>query len=101
MCSHNHWFQLLYQWKNIHHKRSSSRSPQINNNGESFEENNKVEDDIKEKIFGGIFMEGDEKEKSCLSAIYVDFSKYISPEEPHLTYRKENSRTSFFSSGGV
>jgi len=75
MCSHNHWFQLLYQWKNIHHKRSSSRSPQINNNGESFEENNKVEDDIKEKIFGGIFMEGDEKEKSCLSAIYVDFSR--------------------------
>jgi hypothetical protein len=73
----------------------------INNNGDSFEENNKVEDDIKEKIFGGIFMEGDEKEKSCLSAIYVDFSKYISPEEPHLTYRKENSRTSFFSSGGV
>jgi hypothetical protein len=74
---------------------------EINNNGESYEENNKVEDDIKEKIFGGIFMEGDEKEKSCLSAIYVDFSKYISPEEPHLTYRKENSRTSFFSSGGV
>jgi hypothetical protein len=73
----------------------------INNNGDSFKEKNKVEDDIKEKIFGGIFMEGDEKEKSCLSAIYVDFSKYISPEEPHLTYRKENSRTSFFSSGGV
>jgi hypothetical protein len=55
MCSHNHWFQLLYQWKNIHA--------------------------IKEKIFGGIFMEGEEKEKSCLSAIYVDFSKYLSLEE--------------------
>jgi hypothetical protein len=41
-----------------------------NNNGDSFEENNKVEDDIKKKKFGRIFIEGDEKEKSCtLSAI--------------------------------
>jgi hypothetical protein len=31
-------------------------------------------------------MEGDQKEKSCLSAIYVDFSKYLSPEEPHTIY---------------
>jgi hypothetical protein len=57
-------------------------------------------------------MEGDEKEKSCLSTIYVDFSKYLSPEERHAIYvdlskylfpkepcvtcRKENSRTKFF-----
>jgi hypothetical protein len=60
-------------------------------------------------------MEGDEKEKSCLSticidfskylsseephAIYIDFSKYLSPEEPRVTYRKGNSRTSFFQVG--
>jgi hypothetical protein len=31
-------------------------------------------------------MEGDQKEKSSLSAIYVDFSKYLSPEEPHAIY---------------
>jgi hypothetical protein len=29
----------------------------INNNDDSFEENNKVEDDIKKNVFGGIFME--------------------------------------------
>jgi hypothetical protein len=72
---------------------------EINNNGESYEENNKVEDDIKEKIFGGIFMEGYEKEKLWLSAIYVDFSKYLSPNKPRVTYLKENSRTSFFQVG--
>jgi hypothetical protein len=44
-------------------------------------------------------MEGDEKEKSCLSVIYVDFSKYLSLEESRVTYRKENSRTSFFQVG--
>jgi hypothetical protein len=89
---------------------------EINNNSDSFEEDNKVEGSIKKKVFGEIFMEGDEKEKSCLSAIwrdfskhlsleephaiYVDFSKYLFPKEPRVTYRKENSRTSF-SSGGV
>jgi hypothetical protein len=31
-------------------------------------------------------MEGDEKEKSCLGTIYVDFSKYLSPEEPRTIY---------------
>jgi len=50
----------------------------------------------KKKKIGEIFMEGDQKEKSCLSAIYVDFSKYFSPEEPRVAFRKENSRTSFF-----
>jgi hypothetical protein len=74
---------------------------ELNNNGDSFEENNKVEDDIKYIyiyiwIFGGIFMEGDENKKSRLSAIYVDFSKYLSLKEPHVTYRKENLRTIFF-----
>jgi len=53
---------------------------EINNNGDSFDEENQIEDDIKEKIFGEIIMKEDEKEKSCLSAIYVDFSKYLSPE---------------------
>jgi hypothetical protein len=88
---------------------------EINNNGDSFEENHKVEDDIKGKIFGEIFMEGDEKEKSYLSDIYIDLSKYLSPEEPHaiyvdfskylsseeprVTYRKENLRTTFFQVG--
>jgi hypothetical protein len=90
---------------------------EINDNGDSFDEDKQVEDDIKGKIFGEIIIEENEKENSCLSAIYVDFSKYLSPEEPHViyvdffkylsldepyvTYRKENSRTSFFSSGGV
>jgi hypothetical protein len=41
-------------------------------------------------------MEGDENKKSRLSAIYVDFSKYLSLKEPHVTYRKENLRTIFF-----
>jgi len=71
---------------------------EINNNGDSFEEN-KVEGNIRKKLLGEIFMEGDEKEKSCLSTIYVDFSKYLSPEEPRVTYCKENSRTSFFQVG--
>jgi hypothetical protein len=31
--------------------------------------------------------------------IYVDFSKYLSPEEPRVTYRKVNSRTNFFQVG--
>jgi hypothetical protein len=81
------------------------------------DEENIVECDIKKILFEEIFMEEDEKEKSCLNATYVDFSKYLSPEElhviyvdffkylspeePRVTYRKENSRISFFSSGGV
>jgi hypothetical protein len=44
-------------------------------------------------------MEGDNREKTCLDAIYVDFSKYLSPEEPRVPYHKENSRTSFFQVG--
>jgi hypothetical protein len=71
----------------------------INNNGDSFEENNKVEDDIKKKIFGGSFMGRDEKEKSCLSAIYVDFFKYLSLEEPPVTYRKKTRGRVFFKWG--
>jgi hypothetical protein len=71
----------------------------INNNGDSFKEKNKVEDDIKEKIFGGIFMEGDEKEKLCLNAIYVDFFEYLFLEESRVTYCKENSMASFLQLG--
>jgi hypothetical protein len=44
-------------------------------------------------------MEWDKKEKLCLSAIYVDFSKYLYSEEPCVIYRKENMRTSFFQVG--
>jgi hypothetical protein len=44
-------------------------------------------------------MERDEKENLCLSAIYIDFSKYLSPKEPCVSYCKENSRTSFFQVG--
>jgi hypothetical protein len=46
-------------------------------------------------------MEGDKKEKSCLSAIYVYFPKYLSLKVPRMTYRKKkkNSRTSFFQVG--
>jgi hypothetical protein len=63
---------------------------------DSFEENGEVEDNIHEEIVGGIFLEVDEKEKSCLDAIYVDFSKYLSLEELRMPCPKENSRTSFF-----
>jgi hypothetical protein len=74
---------------------------EINNNSDSFEEDNKVEDDIKKKkTFGVIFIEGDEKKKSCLSAIYVDFSKYLSPEEPRVIIAKK-TRGRVFSNGGV
>jgi hypothetical protein len=59
---------------------------EINDNGDSFEEDNQVEGDVKKKIFGEIIMEGDENEKSCLGTIYVDFSKYLSPEEPRAIY---------------
>jgi hypothetical protein len=88
---------------------------EINDNGDSFKEDNQVEGDIKKKIFGEIIIEGDKKETSCLGTIYIDFSKYLSPEEPHaiyvdffkylsleeprVIYRKENSRTSFFQVG--
>jgi hypothetical protein len=68
-------------------------------NVDSFEENRKVEDDIQKEIVGEIFMEGDNMEKTCFDAIYVDFSKYLSPEEPRVPYHKENSRTSFFQVG--
>jgi hypothetical protein len=55
--------------------------------------------DIEKKIFGEIFMEGDEEEKSCLSVIYVNFFKYLSLEELCVTYRKKSLRTSFFQVG--
>jgi hypothetical protein len=44
-------------------------------------------------------MEGDEIEKSYLSAFYVDFSKYLSPEKPLVTYRKEYSRMRYIPVG--
>jgi hypothetical protein len=81
------------------HAQLITITTKINNNGDSFEEDNRVEDDITGKIFGGIFIERDEKENSRLSAIYVNFSKYLSSEEPRVTYHKENSRTSFFQVG--
>jgi len=58
---------------------------EINNNGDSFEDN-KVESNIRKKILGEIIIEGDKKETSCLGTIYIDFSKYLSPEEPHAIY---------------
>jgi hypothetical protein len=67
---------------------------------DSFEENCEVEDDIKEEIVEEIFVEVDDKERSCLDAIYVDFSKYFSSKEPHVSCSKESLRMSFFSSGG-
>ena len=67
--------------------------------GDSFEENCKVEGDIKEEIIGEIFVEIDEKERSCLDAINVDFSKYLSLKGPHVSCSKENSRTSCFQEG--
>jgi hypothetical protein len=72
---------------------------EIKNNGESFEENNEVGKGIQKEIVGEIFMERDEKKKSCLSAIYIDFSKTLSLEEPRVTCYKENSMKSFFKVG--
>jgi hypothetical protein len=72
---------------------------EIKNNDDPFEENNEVEDDIQEDIVGEIFVGVDEKEKSCLGAIYVDFSKYLSSEELCMPCPKENSMTSFFQVG--
>ena len=63
---------------------------------DSFEEHCEVEDDIKEEIVGKIFVEVNDKERLCLDAIDVDFSKYFSSKEPHVSCSKENSRTSFF-----
>jgi hypothetical protein len=67
--------------------------------GNFFEENCEVEDEIKEEIIGETFVEVDKKERSCLNAIYVDFSKYLSLEEPHVSCSKENLRTSFLQVG--
>jgi len=58
------------------------------------------------KELGGIFMEGDKKEKSCLSAIYVSaiyvyFLKYLSPKVPRMTYRKKKTRGRVFFQVGV
>jgi hypothetical protein len=72
---------------------------EIKNNDDSFEVNDKVEDDIQEEIIGGIFMEVNEKEKSCLDAICVDFFKYLFSEEPLVLCLEENSLTSFFQVG--
>jgi hypothetical protein len=66
---------------------------------DSFEENCEVEDDIKKEILGEIFVEVDKKEKSCLGAIYVDFSKYLSSDELCMPCPKENSRVSSFQAG--
>ena len=70
----------------------------IKNNDDPFEENDEVEDDILEEIVAKIFVEVDEKEKLCLSAIYIDFSMYLSIEELHMPCPKKNLKTSFFSS---
>jgi hypothetical protein len=67
--------------------------------GDPLEDNGEVEDDVNKEIVGGIFMENDKKEKTCLGEIYVDFSKYISAEELCIPCSKENSRTSFFQVG--
>jgi hypothetical protein len=45
-------------------------------------------------------MEGDEKEKSCLNAIYIDFSKYLSSKEPRVTSQRK-LEDEFFSSGAI
>ena len=66
---------------------------------DSFKENCEVVDDIKEEIVGEIFVEVDDKDRSCLDAIYVDFSKYFSSKKLHVSCSKENSRTSFFQVG--
>jgi hypothetical protein len=59
-----------------------------------------VEDDIQEEIIVEIFVEVDEKEKLCLDAIYVDFSKYLCGGAAHaMSQRKLEDE--FFSSGGV
>jgi len=67
--------------------QSITITAEINDNGDSFEEDNQVEGDIKKKIFGEIIMEGDKKEKLCLGTIYEDFSKYLFPEEPRAIYK--------------
>ena len=66
---------------------------------DSFEENCEIVDDIKEEIVGEIFVEVEDKERSCLGAIHVDFSKYFSSKKPHVSCSKENLRTSFFQVG--
>ena len=63
---------------------------------DSIEENCEVEDDNQEEIVGEIFVEVDKKEKLCLDAIYVDFSKYFSLEEAYEPCSKEDSRMSFY-----
>ena len=67
--------------------------------GDCFEENSEVEDDIQEEIVREIYVKVNGKEKSCLDAIYVDFSKFFSSEEPQVPCSKENSCTSFFQVG--
>jgi hypothetical protein len=67
--------------------------------GDPLEVNGEVEDDVHYENVGGIFMEKDKREKTCLGEIYVDFSKYISTEELRVPRPKENSRTSFFQVG--
>jgi hypothetical protein len=67
--------------------------------GDSFEGNSESQDDIQGAIVGGIFVEVDKKKTPYLSAIYVDFSKYLSLEELHMSQRKLED--DFFSSRGV
>ena len=67
--------------------------------GDPLEDNGEVKDNVHEEIVKGIFMEKDEKEKTCLGEIYVDFSKYISIEELRVPCPKENSMTSIFQAG--
>jgi hypothetical protein len=56
---------------------------------DSYEENSEVEKDNHKRTNGEILLEVEEKEKSSLGEIYIDFSKSISVEQPrvirHLT----------------
>jgi hypothetical protein len=69
--------------------------------GESFEENCEVEAYIKQEIVGEIFVEVDEKEKSCLDAIYVDFSQVPFFKGAACVMFQRKLEGEFFSSGRV
>jgi hypothetical protein len=66
---------------------------EIKNNDDPFEEKDEVEDDSLEEIVAEMFVVVDEKEKLCLSAIYKDFSMYLSVEESHTPCPKKKKKT--------
>ena len=51
---------------------------------DSYEENSEVEKDDHKRTNGKILLEVEEKEKSSLGEIYIDFAKSISTEQPHV-----------------